>query len=189
MSRATNAIMARMDMRCAARPAPSGRTTTCPSRIRTAPRCEGSVLTPATQALLFLPRVLRKRRPFRKERSGFRPFRQQSLPNAAELRRGRHRRMSGARPRTPGRETAQRSPAPIHARSRPRVRPAQPLLIQEAPELPAPRRVFQLAQRLRLDLADAFARDGELLAHFLQRVVGVHADPEAHPEHTLLARR
>ena len=47
----------------------------------------------------------------------------------------------------------------------------------------------QLAQRLRLDLADALARDVELLADFLQRVVGVHLDAEAHAQHLRLARR
>src|SRR3546814_4990702 len=39
-----------------------------------------------------------------------------------------------------------------------------------------------------LDLPDALARHRELLAHFLQRVIGVHADAKAHPEHALLAR-
>ena len=37
------------------------------------------------------------------------------------------------------------------------------LVIQEAPQLPAPRRVLQIAPRLRLDLADALAGHGELL--------------------------
>ena len=49
--------------------------------------------------------------------------------------------------------------------------------------------MLQFPQRLRLDLADAFARHRELLADFLQRVVGVHADAEAHAQHALLARR
>ena len=39
--------------------------------------------------------------------------------------------------------------------------------------------MLELAQRFRLDLADALAGDRELLADFLQRVVGVHADAEA----------
>src|SRR6185436_20976822 len=63
------------------------------------------------------------------------------------------------------------------------------LVIQEAPQFPAPARVLQLAQRLRLDLADALARHRELLADLLQRVIGVHADAEAHAQHALLARR
>jgi len=40
--------------------------------------------------------------------------------------------------------------------------------------------MLQLPQRLRLDLPDALAGHGELLAHFFQRVVGVHAAVEAH---------
>jgi len=40
-------------------------------------------------------------------------------------------------------------------------------------------RVAQLAQRLGLDLTDALARDIELLADFLEGVVGVHVDAEA----------
>ena len=43
--------------------------------------------------------------------------------------------------------------------------------------------MLQLAQRLRFDLADALSRHRELLADFFQRVVGVHADAEAHAEH------
>ena len=61
------------------------------------------------------------------------------------------------------------------------------LVIQEAPELAAPARVFQLAQRFRLDLADTFAGHIELLADFLERVVGVHADAEAHAQDAFLA--
>ena len=38
--------------------------------------------------------------------------------------------------------------------------------------------MLELPERLRLDLADALARDVELLADFLQRVVGVHHAPE-----------
>src|SRR5215467_11129233 len=47
----------------------------------------------------------------------------------------------------------------------------------------------ELAQRLGLDLADALARDRELVADLFQRVVLVHADAEAHAEYTLLPRR
>ncbi len=49
--------------------------------------------------------------------------------------------------------------------------------------------MLQLAQRLRLNLADAFARDRKLLAHFLKCVIGVHPDSETHPQHPLLAGR
>src|SRR5262249_44374937 len=41
--------------------------------------------------------------------------------------------------------------------------------VEEAVELPNARRVAHLAQRLRLDLPDALARDLELLADFLER--------------------
>src|SRR5687767_9524237 len=61
--------------------------------------------------------------------------------------------------------------------------------IQEASELAAPAWMLELAERLGLDLADTFARDRKLLADFLERVVGVHADAEAHAQHAFLARR
>src|SRR5215208_5757965 len=61
-------------------------------------------------------------------------------------------------------------------------------IVQKAPQLAAPARMLQLAQRLGLDLPDAFARHRELLADFLQRVVGVHPDSKAHAQHALLAR-
>jgi hypothetical protein len=48
--------------------------------------------------------------------------------------------------------------------------------------------MLQLPQRLGLDLPDAFAGDAELLADFLERVIGVHADAEAHSQHALFAR-
>src|ERR1700689_4792825 len=47
----------------------------------------------------------------------------------------------------------------------------------------------QLAQRFRLDLPDTLAGDGELLADFLERVVGLLPDAEAHAQDLLLARR
>ena len=46
----------------------------------------------------------------------------------------------------------------------------------------------QLAQRLGLDLADAFTGHVELLADLFQRVVGTHLDAEAHAQHLGLAR-
>src|SRR5437588_11476331 len=49
--------------------------------------------------------------------------------------------------------------------------------------------MLQLPERLGLDLPDALARDRELLADLFERVVGVHADAEAHAQHALLARR
>ena len=63
------------------------------------------------------------------------------------------------------------------------------LVIQETPQLPAPRGMLQLPERLRFDLPDAFARYAELLADFFQRVVGVHADAEAHAQYALLTWR
>src|SRR6185312_8489336 len=62
-------------------------------------------------------------------------------------------------------------------------------VVEEAPELPAAARMLELAQGLGLDLPDALARHGELLADFLEGMVGVHADAEAHAQHALLARR
>src|SRR5215831_15778384 len=61
--------------------------------------------------------------------------------------------------------------------------------LEEAPELLRPRRVPQLAERLRLDLTDALAGDREILADLLQRVLAAVGESEAQPEHLLLARR
>src|SRR6266700_7062148 len=69
-----------------------------------------------------------------------------------------------------------------------RRRPA-PSIIQEASQYPRAAWVLQLSQRLGFDLADALARHRELLADLFQRVIGVHADAEAHAQHALLARR
>jgi hypothetical protein len=63
------------------------------------------------------------------------------------------------------------------------------LVIEEAAELARARGMLELAQRLGLDLADALAGHRELLADLFQRVIGVHADAEAHAQHALLARR
>src|SRR4029077_17685948 len=49
--------------------------------------------------------------------------------------------------------------------------------------------MLELPQRLCLDLADALAGHGELLAHLFQGVVAVHADAEAHTQYALLAWR
>src|SRR5436189_6359265 len=62
-------------------------------------------------------------------------------------------------------------------------------LIEERPHLARAARMLELPERLGLDLADALAGDAELLADLLERVVGVHADAEAHAQHALLARR
>src|ERR1700691_3292582 len=52
--------------------------------------------------------------------------------------------------------------------------------IEEASQLPRPARVFELAQRLGLDLPDTLARHREFLADFLERVIAVHAEAKAH---------
>src|SRR3954470_24726554 len=61
-------------------------------------------------------------------------------------------------------------------------------IIQKTSQLAASARMLELAQRLGLDLADTLARHRELLADLFQRVVGVHADAEAHAQDALLAR-
>ena len=64
-----------------------------------------------------------------------------------------------------------------------------PLCVQEAPERARSARVLELTDCLGFDLPDALARDGKLLADLLQSVIAAHADPEAHPQDPLLARR
>src|SRR5690606_18161715 len=66
---------------------------------------------------------------------------------------------------------------------------ARSVVLDERPQLLAPRRMPQLPQRLRLDLADALARDLEVLTDLFERVVALLADAEAHAEDLLLARR
>src|SRR6186713_973722 len=71
-----------------------------------------------------------------------------------------------------------------------RVRAAKPLrrlLLQVVLELAAPRRVAQLAQRLRLDLADPLAGDVELLADLLEGPGPAVLQPEAELEHAALS--
>src|SRR5262245_38082439 len=61
-------------------------------------------------------------------------------------------------------------------------------IVKEAPKLTASARMLELAQRLCLDLADALTGHRKLLADLLQRMVGVHADAETHPQNTLFTR-
>src|SRR5215218_1794541 len=61
--------------------------------------------------------------------------------------------------------------------------------IEVGPQLVGATGVLQLADRLRFDLANPLTRHVELLADFLERMVGGHLDPEAHPQHLGLARR
>src|SRR3546814_9977323 len=58
--------------------------------------------------------------------------------------------------------------------------------VEETAQLLRAARVAQLSQRIGLYLADPLAGDVELLADFLEGVVGVHVDAEAHrsEEHT-----
>src|SRR4029453_1650719 len=63
------------------------------------------------------------------------------------------------------------------------------LALDERLERPAAARVAQLAQRLGFDLADALARDVEVLADLFERMVGALPDAEAHLDDALLARR
>ena len=49
--------------------------------------------------------------------------------------------------------------------------------------------MLELAERLGFNLTNTFTRDRELLAHFLERVVRIHTDPEAHAQNALFTRR
>src|SRR3989337_4601139 len=60
--------------------------------------------------------------------------------------------------------------------------------LQEAPELLGARRVAELAEGLGLDLPDPLAGHGEVLADLLERVLAAIRQPEAEPQHLLLAR-
>src|SRR5262252_377969 len=60
--------------------------------------------------------------------------------------------------------------------------------LQERLELLRPRRMAELAQRLRLDLPDPLAGDVEGAADLLERVLGAVADAEAHLQDLLLSR-
>src|SRR5262249_42794217 len=69
--------------------------------------------------------------------------------------------------RAPGLGTA---PATNYAATSERLNQPRILIgLKEAVQMPDARRVPHLAQRLRLDLADALARDAELAPHFFQR--------------------
>src|SRR6185369_10691385 len=61
--------------------------------------------------------------------------------------------------------------------------------MREVFEVLGARRVTKLAQRLRLDLTDALARDLEALTDLFERVVRLLADAEAEAQDLLLARR
>src|SRR5438874_5972924 len=59
----------------------------------------------------------------------------------------------------------------------------------EAAQAARAARMTELAQRLRLDLADALARDRKARPDLLERVVRALPDAEAQPQHLLLPRR
>src|SRR4051812_19671160 len=61
--------------------------------------------------------------------------------------------------------------------------------LEKGAQFARPRRMAQLAQRLRFDLANPFARDREALTDFLERVLAAVADAEPHLDRLLLARR
>src|SRR5713101_5719680 len=61
--------------------------------------------------------------------------------------------------------------------------------LEERAQLPAPRRMAQLAERLGLDLSDALAGDREALADLLERVLAAVAHTEPHLDDLLFARR
>src|SRR5208283_1524228 len=60
---------------------------------------------------------------------------------------------------------------------------------QERPQLARARRMPKLAQRLGFNLADALARDGEGLAHLLQRMLAAVVQAKAHLDDFFFARR
>src|SRR5215471_15849948 len=59
----------------------------------------------------------------------------------------------------------------------------------EAREVARALSLTQLAQRLRLDLANTFARDGKQSADLFESAVGLLPDPETHPQDLLFAGR
>src|SRR5713101_3520372 len=92
------------------------------------------------------------------------------------------------------RSSSARATAPEDNREKARQRSAEKgekltLALHEAFEVARTARLTQLAQCLGLDLTDSLARDSKLFADFLERVVGLLTDSEAHPEYLLFARR
>src|SRR5579863_8797921 len=67
--------------------------------------------------------------------------------------------------------------------------PPRSIAFEERLELVRAARVTELAQRLCFDLANPLTRHVELLADFLERVIGAHLDAEAHAQHLRFARR
>src|SRR5579883_669922 len=153
------------------RTARSARTGACRSRSWAASRRTRPPATTSSSRTARSPRNPASRR-----------WRSRASAGSARSRR------STRKCRPPARAAPRNKNGPQSAGRFDSIPPRPRSVIQEAPQLPRPARMLQLAQRLRLDLADALARHRELLADLLQRVVGVHADAEAHAQHALLAR-
>src|SRR5215813_4179457 len=60
--------------------------------------------------------------------------------------------------------------------------------LEEAPKLLGPRGMTELAEGLGLYLANALTGDRKVLPHFLEGVLAAVGEPEAEPQHLLLAR-
>src|SRR4029077_19808081 len=87
-------------------------------------------------------------------------------PRRPRWRRPRRGRDRGTSP--PGGDPLDREPATRAADATARGWSRHPALFEVVLELPRPRRVAKLPERLGLDLADPLAGDIELLAHFLE---------------------
>src|SRR5215469_3444210 len=61
-------------------------------------------------------------------------------------------------------------------------------IVYEAAKNSASMRMFELTERLGLNLADPFAGHRELLADFSERMIGARPDAEAHANYPLFAR-
>src|SRR5580658_7893056 len=87
-------------------------------------------------------------------------------------------RAEAARRLTPKEKGAQPA-APLLSVLDPRQSVIVRRAFEERAEFARPRRMPQLPQSLRLDLANALARDGERLPHFLERVLAAVVQAEA----------
>lgn len=63
------------------------------------------------------------------------------------------------------------------------------LLVKKTSELARTARMFQLAQRFCLNLADTLTGNVKLLSDLLQSVVSIHSDTKTHSQNTLFPRR
>src|SRR5665213_17325 len=95
---------------------------------------------------------------------------------------------SARQTRSPSASAASGARPPSSAEAAPAARANGPSGIEEGAQFARAARVLKLAQGLGLALPDALAGHRELLADLLERVVGVHADAEAHAQHALFPR-